>query len=370
MTGRLTTTHGAVLLDFYGTLARATRWVSADEVLAEHGYQLDDESRAIYFADGIDGIEHDEHSQSRDHYVAWQRERTLAMLAEIRRAPGRVRGDPREAPRRHRDRGRSRPTTRSPRCSPELRARGLRLVICSNWDWDLTEAVDEAGSPTASTRSSRRPGSAPASRTRASTRTRSRRSGSAAEAALFVGDTWGPDVEGPLGVGIRPVYLRRDGHWPDGTCPHDDPTGPGRAGARRPPRSSRPRSDQRRCTLCAMTTSGGTRPSAPTPPPTSSSGCAPPSTAGRTRPSSGARRSSRRCKRCSPRVRPSCSTRCGATSASPRSKGFVTDIAFVRAEIDYTLAHLDAWLRPEKVHARSSSSPARRASTTTRSASC
>ena len=34
------------------------------------------------FDDGIDGIEHDEHSQSRDHYVAWQRQRTLAMLGE------------------------------------------------------------------------------------------------------------------------------------------------------------------------------------------------------------------------------------------------------------------------------------------------
>jgi aldehyde dehydrogenase (NAD+) len=31
-------------------------------------------------------------------------------------------------------------------------------------------------------------------------------------------------------------------------------------------------------------------------------------------------------------------------------EGFVTEIAMVRAEIDYTLAHLDSWLRPEKVH--------------------
>ncbi len=48
----------AVLFDFYGTLARATRWVSADEVLSEHGYTLTDEHRAIYFADGLDGVEH------------------------------------------------------------------------------------------------------------------------------------------------------------------------------------------------------------------------------------------------------------------------------------------------------------------------
>ena len=45
-----------------------------------------------------------------------------------------------------------------------------------------------------------------------------------AGAALFVGDTWGPDVEGPLAAGIPAVYLRRVGHWPDGTCPLEDPT--------------------------------------------------------------------------------------------------------------------------------------------------
>jgi aldehyde dehydrogenase (NAD+) len=31
-------------------------------------------------------------------------------------------------------------------------------------------------------------------------------------------------------------------------------------------------------------------------------------------------------------------------------EGFVTEIALVRAEIDYTLQHLESWLRPEKVH--------------------
>ena len=36
---------------------------------------------------------------------------------------------------------------------------------------------------------------------------------------LFVGDTWAPDVEGPLAAGMRPAYLERDGHWPDATRP-------------------------------------------------------------------------------------------------------------------------------------------------------
>ena len=29
----------------------------------------------------------------------------------------------------------------------------------------------------------------------------------------------GPDVAGPLEAGFRPLYLRRDGHWPDATAP-------------------------------------------------------------------------------------------------------------------------------------------------------
>jgi aldehyde dehydrogenase (NAD+) len=40
-------------------------------------------------------------------------------------------------------------------------------------------------------------------------------------------------------------------------------------------------------------------------------------------------------------------------------EGFVTEIAFVRAEIDYTLHHLVAWLRPEKVHVPVKQQPGR-----------
>ena len=42
--------------------------------------------------------------------------------------------------------------------------------------------------------------------------------------ALFVGDTWGPDVEGPRAVGMAPVYLSREGHWPDPGVPDEPET--------------------------------------------------------------------------------------------------------------------------------------------------
>jgi len=40
-------------------------------------------------------------------------------------------------------------------------------------------------------------------------------------ACVFVGDTWGPDVAGPRAMGMTPLYLFRDGHWPDPTAPAD-----------------------------------------------------------------------------------------------------------------------------------------------------
>src|SRR2546423_1587719 len=70
------------------TVAPATQWMSVDVVLAEHGYELPDDVRERWWNDGLDGIEHDEHSQSRDHYVAWQQQRLLAMLSETDVHPG------------------------------------------------------------------------------------------------------------------------------------------------------------------------------------------------------------------------------------------------------------------------------------------
>ncbi len=211
----------AVLLDFYGTLARATHWVSFEQVLAERGHTLSPDAYERWHNDGIDGIEHDEHSQSRDHYLAWQRERTLAMLAETDIHPGEYEAIL--------DQLRTGAASRVieaydevPAVLAQLRTRGLRIVICSNWDWDLREAVDEAGLTDAVdvTVSSAWVGARkPHPRIYAQTL---HEAGVDAASTLFVGDTWGPDVAGPLAAGLTPLYLRRADHWPDGTCPHDD----------------------------------------------------------------------------------------------------------------------------------------------------
>ncbi|HMF84690.1 MAG TPA: HAD family hydrolase [Acidimicrobiia bacterium] len=210
----------AVVLDYYGTLAHATHWISADDVLAQHGYELPPETRDRWFNDGIDGIEHFEHSHSRDHYLAWQRERLLGMLAETDVHPGEYE----MILEKLRHGAASRVLEAYPEVHGvlhELRRRGLRLAICSNWDWDLNQAVDEVGlSELVDVQVSSAWAGARKPHPRIFEDTLGKL-GVDAAACVFVGDTWGPDVAGPRAMGMTPVYLSRDGHWPDPTAPRD-----------------------------------------------------------------------------------------------------------------------------------------------------
>jgi putative hydrolase of the HAD superfamily len=208
----------AALFDFYGTLAQATRWVSIDLVLAERGYVLPDDVRDRWWNRGVDGIEHFEHSRSRDHYQAWQRERLLGMLAETDVHPGEYEAILEQF--------RIGNATRVLEAYTEargvleaLRDRGLPVGICSNWDWDLSEAVDEVGLTnlvevvvSSAWAGARKP------HPRIFEQSLAKLGADASEVA-FVGDTWGPDVVGPQAMGMTPVYLRRVGHWPDDTAP-------------------------------------------------------------------------------------------------------------------------------------------------------
>lgn len=210
----------AVLLDFYGTLAHATQWVAVDEVLAQHGIEMSDDIRRRFWQGELDGVEHLEHSQSRDHYVVWQQQRLLAMLAETDLHPGEYELVTEKL--------RAGNEQRALEAYPEtvevlaaLREGGLRLAICSNWDWDLTEAVEEAGLTetvdvvvSSAWAGARKPHPRIFEHTLAKLTVDPR-------SVVFVGDTWGPDVIGPRAFGMRPVYLRRDGHWPDDTAPEE-----------------------------------------------------------------------------------------------------------------------------------------------------
>jgi putative hydrolase of the HAD superfamily len=210
-----------VVFDFYGTLGHATHWLGIDAVLAQHGYTLPEEvRRRWWFENEHDGLTHVEHSADAEAYERWQRERLLGMLAESDVHPG----EHELIVETLRSGRTSRVLEAYPESAPvlaELRARGIQTAVCSNWDWDLAEAIDEVGLTGATDvqvssawAGARKPHPRIFEHTLYAT-------GADPAHTLFVGDTWGPDVVGPRAAGMTPLYLLRDGHWPDPTAPAD-----------------------------------------------------------------------------------------------------------------------------------------------------
>ena len=222
----------AVLFDFYGTLARAVSWGDTHEqVFTRRGLVYDEAAWSDRWVGGaLDGEEHAEHSLSAGHYKAWELER----LRQRSRAAG-VGDDDLDAlvddlyaaskdyvlatyP-------------EVPEVLAELRERGLVLAVCSNWDWHLDKAMGEVGLTemfdvvvTSAQAGARKP------HPRIFTHTLERCRIDAAD-ALFVGDTWGPDVEGPLAAGMRTaVHVRREDHRHQSGPPPPLPPGAHRVG--------------------------------------------------------------------------------------------------------------------------------------------
>jgi putative hydrolase of the HAD superfamily len=97
----------------------------------------------------------------------------------------------------------------------ELRARGLRLVVASNWDRSLGEVLERAGlaSLVDGVVSSAMVGAAKPNP--ALFEAALELAGCAAERALHVGDSVSKDVEGARRAGIAAVLIDRDGIRPD-----------------------------------------------------------------------------------------------------------------------------------------------------------
>jgi putative hydrolase of the HAD superfamily len=209
------------VLDFYGTLAETRDWgPSWSEMVAEVGYELPADVRDRWWNDGIDGIEHDEHSQSRDHYIAWQQARVRGMLDDCAVPPA-IQDVLIERVREISGHRRIHAYDEVASVLAELRGGGTALAICSNWDWDLVEAVESAGllgavdvTVSSAWVGARKP------HPRIYLRTLEQL-GVAPEDALFVGDTWSCDVDGPRTAGMRAVYLRRSHFGEDTTAPDD-----------------------------------------------------------------------------------------------------------------------------------------------------
>ena len=197
----------AVLFDFYGTLARATSWgPTIEEVLRERGAVMDRDAHARWQAEAADGVAHLEHSTDRDRYVAWEQAR-LRRLAD---ASGLDDDEVVAALYRALKTYTLEAYDEAPAVLADLRSRGLALAVCSNWDWDLDGALELCGLGdafdvvvTSAQAGARKP------HPRIYEHTLGRCGAPAPGDVLFVGDTWEPDVVGPLNAGMRAVHIWR-----------------------------------------------------------------------------------------------------------------------------------------------------------------
>ena len=199
-----------MLFDFYGTLARAVAWgPTVSDVLGRWGAALDPVAEARWNDETADGIDHAEHSVDRDAYRAWAhaRFRRLATGCGVGAADlDEVVVDLYRASRDYVLEA----YDDVPQTLAELRRRGITVAVCSNWDWDLDTALAATGLHDlvdVCVTSARAGARKPHPRIYEVTL---RRCGVDAQEALFVGDTWGPDVEGPRAVGIASFHLQRD----------------------------------------------------------------------------------------------------------------------------------------------------------------
>jgi putative hydrolase of the HAD superfamily len=198
----------AVVFDFYGTLAYAPDGAGTlAVVLEEHGYSLAHDLEHRWWND-IDGVDHREHSVSREHYMAWQEGRLRATLEasavdDAQITPIITRVNERLGKQTMHAYG------EAAEVMATLRARGIVVAICSNWSWELEEALARAGLD----------GCADVTLSSAWVGARKPHPriynhtievlGHDPSEMLFIGDNWNCDVAGPRAAGMRAMYLRR-----------------------------------------------------------------------------------------------------------------------------------------------------------------
>jgi putative hydrolase of the HAD superfamily len=215
------TTH-AVLLDFFGTLVCARHWgPSYEAILLAHGAPAPTVERHLWSSDAYDGQDLSEHAASREVYVAWERKR-LRELAITCGVPVVRAADAADDLWTAAKQYELLVYDDTVEVLAALRRQGRRLVICSNWDWDLPDLLAQLGLADLvdGVVTSARVGSRkPHPRIYAAAL---EVAGATVTETLFVGDSWGPDVEGPLALGMRAVHVARpDHHDPDGLPPLD-----------------------------------------------------------------------------------------------------------------------------------------------------
>jgi putative hydrolase of the HAD superfamily len=199
----------AVIFDFYGTLAhwRDRHHATYPTAFANHGYELPLHVLDAYFA-RYDGVEHVEHSVSEATYDAWVRGR----LRELTVTCG-VADEDRESvidSLRALDHSPMVAYDEAAGALQDLREEGWSIGVCSNWGWNLDSFLREIGlidlvdaSVTSARAGARKPH--PSIYSHAADTL-----GIDMRDTVFVGDSWGPDVEGPRRVGMTAVHVWRE----------------------------------------------------------------------------------------------------------------------------------------------------------------
>ena len=198
----------AVIFDFYGTLARFADTGAADyaTVFAALGHTPDPDLVEGYHS-RYNGVEHAEHSVSEETYEAWVRSR-LRELAVACGVPDAALEGLVDALRAT-DQG---PLVAYPEAVAtvsSLREAGLSVGVCSNWGWQLDPCLQEVGLldlVDAGITSARAGARKPHPGIYASSLDAL---GVDAADAVFVGDSWEPDVRGPRRIGMTAVHVWR-----------------------------------------------------------------------------------------------------------------------------------------------------------------
>jgi putative hydrolase of the HAD superfamily len=154
-----------------------------------------------------DGVDHVEHSVNEDAYEAWVRSRLCGLSSEC----GVAEGDMDAVVGALRDLDRN-PMASYPEAAATLgalREAGVAIGVCSNWGWELDAYLEEVGllelvdcTITSARAGSRKPHPGIYARSVAAL-------GIQPERAVFVGDSWEPDVRGPTRLGMTAVHVWR-----------------------------------------------------------------------------------------------------------------------------------------------------------------
>jgi putative hydrolase of the HAD superfamily len=202
----------AVIFDFYGTLAHwrdrhnANYQNAYQAVFAAHGYDVPDATLDAYYS-RYDGVAHAEHSVNEAAYEAWVRSR----LHELTLASGVAEADRDVLVSALRALDAS-PMVAYPEAANTLRTlrdSGWTIAVCSNWGWELDAYLTEVGlmsfvqcAVTSARAGARKPHPSIFTHTVDVL-------GIDPRDAVFVGDSWEPDVEGPRQAGMTAVHVWR-----------------------------------------------------------------------------------------------------------------------------------------------------------------